>query len=275
MADCTFYNKIDNGMLRSLGAWNAPPGFNSEDHPEGHICNDVIRNGENVPLLIRDLPSTPYFDSDPNVQKYDLKTYLGKSVRCGSDFVGSLCAVFHDYYIPTEEENSVISIIASAVSVEEDRHRAEIDLEKREKLLSKIMEVIPVGLWFSDSEGKLLQSNPRGAEIWGAEPFVGPENYGVFKARRLPSYEEIAPEDWALVRTIRDRETVKDELLEIDAFDGEKRVVLNYTAPVIDDDGTLLGAIVVNQDVTDRIRAEEALREGKSIIASWRKIQPT
>ncbi len=260
-ADCAFYNKLDGGILRSPGLWNTPPDFNPVDNPDGHICYDVIRNGDDDPFLVRDLPSTSYYNSDPNVKKYNLRTYLGKSVRCGSESVGSLCAAFQSDYDPMEEERKVIGIIASALSVEEDRRRAEQEFMKREKLLSKIMEVLPVGLWFSDSDGRLMQGNPRGVQIWGAEPHVAPEDYGVFRARRLPSYEEIGPDDWSLLRSIRDRETVMDELIEIDAFDGVKRAVLNSTAPVIDDDGTLLGAIVVNQDVTDRVRAEEALRE--------------
>ena len=39
-------------------------------------------------------------------------------------------------------------------------------------------------------------------------------------------------------------------MIEIDAFDGEKRVVMNHTAPVLNDKGELQAAIVVNQDMT-------------------------
>jgi HD-GYP domain-containing protein (c-di-GMP phosphodiesterase class II) len=97
-------------------------------------------------------------------------------------------------------------------------------------------------------------------KIWGAEPKVGPSEYGVFKARRLPSREEIAPEDWALVHTVRERITVVDEMLEIDTLDGKKKVILNYTAPVLDDQGAIQGAIVVNLDITSRREAEEQLQ---------------
>jgi PAS domain S-box-containing protein len=89
------------------------------------------------------------------------------------------------------------------------------------------------------------------------------EEYGVFKARRLPSGEEIGPDDWALAHTVRDGVTTIDEELEIDAFDGQKKVILNSTAPVIGDDGKVMGAIVVNQDITERVRAEQALRESE------------
>jgi putative nucleotidyltransferase with HDIG domain len=49
-------------------------------------------------------------------------------------------------------------------------------------------------------------------------------------------------------------------MLEINAFDGKKKVILNYTAPVLDDRGALQGAIVVNLDITRRKEAEEQLQ---------------
>jgi beta-glucanase (GH16 family) len=93
-------------------------------------------------------------------------------------------------------------------------------------------------------------------KIWGTEPTVPMKEYGVFKARRLPSGEEIAPNDWALAHTIKSRTTITDELLEIDAFDGRKKIILNYTAPVMDDAGGMLGAIIVNNDITARWEAD-------------------
>jgi signal transduction histidine kinase/CheY-like chemotaxis protein len=91
------------------------------------------------------------------------------------------------------------------------------------------------------------------------EPKVGQSEYGVFKARRLPSREEIAPEDWALAHTVNKGLTIVDELLEIEAFDGKKKIILNYTAPILDSNGKIEGAIVVNQDITERKMAEEEL----------------
>ncbi|NLY02547.1 MAG: PAS domain S-box protein, partial [Rhodopirellula sp.] len=142
-----------------------------------------------------------------------------------------------------------------------ERKRAETDLRNRESLLEKIFDILPIGLWFVDKDGKLTRGNPAGIAIWGAEPRVAPADYGVFKARRLPSGEDIAPNDWALAHTIRDGVTIVDELLEIDAFDGKKKIILNSTAPVLDDGGAIQGAIVVNQDITERWKAEQALRE--------------
>jgi PAS domain S-box-containing protein/putative nucleotidyltransferase with HDIG domain len=141
-----------------------------------------------------------------------------------------------------------------------ERKRADEELRNREGFLQRIFDILPVGLWFADKDGKLLRGNPAGVKIWGAEPKVSLPDSGVFKARRLPSGVAVAPDDWALAHTIRDGVTIVDELLEIDAFDGRKKTILNYTAPVLDAQGVVQGAIVVNQDITERKQAEDKIR---------------
>lgn len=141
-------------------------------------------------------------------------------------------------------------------------------LRRSESRFRKVFEILPVGLWIADKDGTLLSGNPAGVRIWGAEPHVGQEEYGVFRAWRLPSGEEIAPDDWALAHTVNEGVTVVDELLEIEAFDGTRKLILNYTAPVLDDRGRVEGAIVVNQDVTARVRAEEELRAREAELSA-------
>jgi len=148
------------------------------------------------------------------------------------------------------------------------RKAAEGELRQSRGMLERVFDVLPVGLWFADKDGTLLRGNPAGVRIWGAEPLVPPSEYGVFKARRFPSGEEIGPEDWSLVPTIRDGETVVDELLEIDAFDGVTRIILNYTAPLLSDEGEVEGAVIVNQDITERERARQSEREAER---RWRQ----
>jgi len=139
--------------------------------------------------------------------------------------------------------------------------QADEEIIKRDALLQKIFDLLPVGLWFADEKGKLLRGNPEGIRIWGGEPQVDQGDYGVFKAWRLPSGEEIAPDDWALAHSVNKGITIADEMLEIEDFKGQKKIILNYTAPVFDDKGNVQGAIVVNQDITERKQAEDSLKK--------------
>ncbi len=145
------------------------------------------------------------------------------------------------------------------------KKEAEEALKNREYLLNKVFDLLPIGLWFADENGKLIRGNPAGVKIWGAEPAVPIEEYGVFKARRLPSGKDIAADDWALAHTIRQGVTIVDELLEIDSFDGKKKIIRNYTAPVLDDLGNILGAIVVNHDITEQEHLQAQLTQAQKM----------
>jgi two-component system, cell cycle sensor histidine kinase and response regulator CckA len=145
-----------------------------------------------------------------------------------------------------------------------ERRATENALDKSQTLFERVFEFLPVGLWLANKEGRLIRGNPAGVRIWGAEPHVGPEDYSVFKAWRLPSREAVGPEEWALVHTVREGVVVADELLEIETFDGQRKVILNYSAPIHNSSGDVEAAVVVNLDVTKLITAEAALAQSEA-----------
>jgi len=131
-ATCALYNRLEKGMLCTAGQWNTPPDFNPLDNADGHICYDLINNLSDSPYIVRDLQNTSYVQSDPNVARYGLGTYVGLKVKRGGIPVGSLCAVYQEDFSPSENDIKVMGIIASAISVEEEKHRAEEELKNRE-----------------------------------------------------------------------------------------------------------------------------------------------
>jgi PAS domain S-box-containing protein len=124
-ATCALYNCLDGGMLCSTGQWHTPDDFKSVDKPDGHICYDVIKRGGNEIFIVSDLRHSPYEQTDPNVSRYDLQTYVGQPVTCGEMCVGALCVVYQSDFVPTDENIKFMSIIASAIGIEEIRWRAE------------------------------------------------------------------------------------------------------------------------------------------------------
>lgn len=130
-ATCALYNRLQEGMLCSLGQWHSPPDYDPEDKPEGHICHDVILKGGREPFVVRNLPATPYMDTDPNVARYSLRTYIGSPVWCGATPVGSLCVVYQKDVDPTPDDLHILTLIASALSGEEARELAALALQQQ------------------------------------------------------------------------------------------------------------------------------------------------
>jgi len=136
-ATCSLYNRLDHGMLSSLGQWQTPPDYNPQDRPDGHICYDVIQRNDDEVCTIRELQNSPYAQSDPNVLAHNLETYVGQVVTCNSEPVGALCAVFQKDFNPSEDERRIIGILTSAIRGEEERSKAEQAMVESDKLFMK------------------------------------------------------------------------------------------------------------------------------------------
>ncbi|WP_370574715.1 PAS domain S-box protein [Methanomethylovorans sp.] len=254
----------DTGTAHTIAVWsNGKYAENFSYSLEGTPCRNITTHGPCFyPSDITDL-----FPQDHLLKEIGAESYWGTPLRDSRGRTFGLLAVLDNK--PMDESPQTLSLLnsfAARAAAEMERQQTEKELKEQEHLLGKIFEILPVGLWLADKNGRLLRGNPAGVKIWGAEPHVNIEEYGVFKARRLPSEEELAPDDWALAHTITEGVTVENELLEIDAFDGKKRTILNYTAPVINDDGSMMGAIVVNSDITDLKDTEKALKTSEKLF---------
>jgi signal transduction histidine kinase len=133
------------------------------------------------------------------------------------------------------------------------------DLRRQEQLLHVIIESLPVGLWITDESGRIVSGNQAGRRVWAGARFVGVEEYGEYQGWWAETGKPIAADEWALARAIRRGETSINELIRIRCFDGSYKTILNSATPLMDGD-RILGAIVVNQDVSRLVEAEAGLR---------------
>lgn len=137
------YNRLDD-QKKSLCVWaslNAPADLDKEDDPQGHICYEATIKGRNKPVVINELLGTGYEATDVNVKKYGLRSYLGYPVRLGGQAIGALCVVDVNPRQFTIMEIHIISTLAKAISLEEERLRSEEALERsKEELEKRVLE---------------------------------------------------------------------------------------------------------------------------------------
>ncbi|MDH5512040.1 MAG: EAL domain-containing protein, partial [Gammaproteobacteria bacterium] len=147
-----------------------------------------------------------------------------------------------------------------------DYRRAVDAVSKKERLLRNVLEALPVGVWITDRAGTIISANPAGRAIWAGARYVGVEQYGEHKGWWADTGKPIATEEWALARAISRGETSVNELIDIQCFDGTRKTILNSAMPIYDADGELEGAIVLNQDITQMIRTQKALKENEEFL---------
>ncbi len=260
--DCAFYNRLEGGMLCSLGQWNAPPGYRAVDRAEGHICYDVIRRCDDNIVFIQNLDETEYAESDPNVIQYRLKTYIGKTVRFDEKCVGSLCVLYKDDYFLKEDDKRLINVIASAVGVEEKRKQAEEALEVALKDWKETFNAISDGVWILDSQGRIIQSNGV-LERWlgiKTEDVLGEYYYDII--HYTSDFTDENP--IKRIRISRAREFSEFE-------DKERGMWFQVTVdPICDSSGEIRNAVHIVRNVTERKKADKMRIENQHLAYASR-----
>jgi PAS domain S-box-containing protein len=141
-----------------------------------------------------------------------------------------------------------------------EQKQAQEALAQGERQLRTVLDALPVGVWFTDPSGKPVLANPAAKQIWS-----GIKQVRIESAPNTPGWwEAIGPSDelhrWALSHTLTKGIPSLNETLDLECLDGTMKTIRNTTVPVQDEAGVVLGAIVLNEDITPLRRAQEALK---------------
>jgi PAS domain S-box-containing protein len=144
-----------------------------------------------------------------------------------------------------------------------DQKRTEERVRKSESLLQKVLEVLPVGVFMADDQGRIAQANPAAEKIWGGAMHVPIEQFAEYKGWWRNTGKRLGAEEWAFARAFLNGETSLDEEIDIECFDGTRKTILNSAVPVKNETGEIISAVAVVMDITEEIRVEKALRESE------------
>lgn len=163
----------------------------------------------------------------------------------------------------------IVLILASARKLYDaamQRERMEQALRENEEQLSTIISILPTGLWVLDAEGKVTFANSAAQRIWAGVRYVELDRLGEYKGWRTDNGTPIGAHEWAGARAVEKGETCIEEEIEIECFDGTHKTILDSAVPLRRPDGSIRGAVTINQDVTERKRIEGELRKSAGEI---------
>lgn len=296
-ADCALYNRLDRGMLCAWGSWNTPPGYNPRDKSDGHICTDVIKEGGERVIVIRNLQESRYAQTDPNVTLFNLQTYIGRAVKFAGDYVGSLCAVFKRDLAASEDEKKILSLLASVIGVEERRKQVEEELERNcnhleeqvrertaelsaftEKLQMEIAERKNAEEALRESELRLQSILDNTTAVVYLKDLQGRYiliNHCYEKLFRIDKKTivgmtdyDIFPKEMADAFRENDLKVLEAgaplEFDEIAPHVDGPHTYISIKFPIRDSSGAIYGVCGISTDITVRKNAEEALRESET-----------
>ena len=164
----------------------------------------------------------------------------------------------------TRQKRMTETLRRSEEAAIEAARRADVERQK----LDALLQAAPVGIVVSDTDGAILLANAAHRQLWGtAHPETkAVAQFGAWRGWWADLSErhgrQVAAHEWTTARILAGEEHPRD-LVTIESFDEPpvRRTVLITGAPVKDSDGAITGSVVAQMDISDRIRAEDALRE--------------
>ncbi|HKQ62167.1 MAG TPA: response regulator [Candidatus Polarisedimenticolaceae bacterium] len=228
----------------------------------GTLAATTLRRKE--PILVDDLPSDERFCGSSVLHEHHAISAVSIVVGEPERPVGVFAAFRTRRASFTLDDVHFVQGVANVLAATIERRRSETRLARSEARLHLVLRALPVGVWLTDPAGRIVLSNTEAQRIWGGEPASELKGWWVDSGRRLE------PEDWGGARAVQQGETSFGELIEIQGLDGAKRTILHSAMPLLDENGGLLGAVVVHKDVTERQVLEQQFRQAQKMEAMGR-----
>ena len=156
------------------------------------------------------------------------------------------------------------SLNVQLLKVIAERKQAEKELRASDERFRTLFELGPVAVYSCDVSGVIQEFNRRAAELWLREPALGDTDErfcGSFKLFR-PDGSLMSHEQCPMAEVLSGKiPGARDAEVLIERPDGSRVVVIVNIRPLKNERGEVTGAINCFYDITERKKAEEALRD--------------
>ena len=128
-----------------------------------------------------------------------------------------------------------------------------------ERSSRQMLEALDVAVYTTDREGRLTFFNDAAAAFWGRMPELGELWCGSYKLF-YPDGAPMAHDECPMAIALRDGRELRGVEAIAERPDGSRVGFTPYPTVLRDPDGTVIGAVNVLVDITDRVRVEDSLR---------------
>jgi PAS domain S-box-containing protein len=157
--------------------------------------------------------------------------------------------------------------------------RLNLDLLHRVDDLETLLNTAPIGIAVAqDPAGSQITLNPAAARMLGLDAGQNASKNGStgsslpFKV--LHEGVEVAAQDLPMQRAAAENIQLSDLEYDVVGHDGEHRKLLEYASPLHDEAGNVRGSLGLFIDITERVRAESALKQSEERFQSFMQHLP-
>lgn len=134
------------------------------------------------------------------------------------------------------------------------------ELLRSESLLRSVVDDLPVGVLVADCDGEVILSNRESGRIWNSSeplPTADPKHYA---GEWTETGQRVEDADWPLIQAIRQGKTMRNQVLDVQAFDGARKTVEITAVPFDDRRSKPQGAIAILRDMSEQRKRDLEMR---------------
>ncbi|MFZ4394572.1 MAG: ATP-binding protein [Kiritimatiellia bacterium] len=228
------------------------------------LC-DFMQRGISGPIL-------SLADAAAAVTRCD--NYSVRTVKSGNDELGLLTDAFNLMLTTIEEREAALRRSNEQLQVEvQERIRTQRDLAQEKERLAVTLGSIGDAVIATDTAGRIVLFNRTAEELTGWTPADA-------CGRAIPEVFRIVNEE-----TRQPCQNPVDRVLELGivvglanhtvllAKDGRELAIADSGAPILDNEGQIIGVVLVFRDVSERTRMEKSLAEKESQLRHAQKME--
>lgn len=163
---------------------------------------------------------------------------------------------------PTLTDNPVFGAVDRAASAVADAVASRFGTTSwatAESGYRQLLEALGVAVYTTDAAGKITYFNEAAAAFWGRRPELGELWCGSYKLY-WPDGAAMAHEECPMAIALLDGRELRGVEAVAERPDGSRVAFTPYPTVLRDPDGSLVGAVNVLVDISDRKKAEDAVR---------------
>ncbi len=227
----------------------------------------ILENDENIAVVLMDvqMPVMDGFETARRIkllQSYhDVPIIFITAVYHEDPFVRKGYEVGGIDYFSKPFDPEILKAKVSIYSANKQRSiilkEREKQIEETEQLLhagrklASILESLPVGVLISDVDGKICQSNQEISRIFCSEKYLANDEYGKILGWWDHEGKMIKQAGGPLEKALHQGKNSYQEILKTICLDGTEKTLYVSASPLVSNDGHIVGAGVVIQDVTE------------------------
>jgi PAS domain S-box-containing protein len=128
------------------------------------------------------------------------------------------------------------------------------------ELFRAMIDALPVAIYATDASGKITYFNEAAAAFWGHRPDIGKDEWCGSWKLYWPDGTPLPHNECPMATALKEQRPIRGAEAVAERPDGTRIPFAPYPTPLFDDSGTMIGAVNMLVDISDRKQSEATLQ---------------